>query len=72
MIKTPAGEPQASGDVLGFQIRQLVEHLSRRQARGEEVEDVGDSDAQPSYAGAPTALVWIYRDSVSKGRHLVS
>lgn len=67
MIKPPAGKSQTRGDVLALQIRQLFEHLIRRQPRGEQIQHVRHADAKSAYAGTSPALVRVYGDPIGKG-----
>ena len=55
--------------ILGLQIRQLLENLVSGQARSEQVEHVADTDAHSADAGAAAALLGINRDSVGDRVH---
>jgi hypothetical protein len=63
MIQTPTGKAQTRGDVFGFEIRQLVEHLLRRQTRRQQIQHIGDADTEPSHAWTPPALVRVHSDT---------
>ena len=43
-----------------FEIGQFIEHLCRRQARCEQVQHVGHTDAQASYTGTAAALFRVH------------
>ena len=64
MINSTAGKPDRGLDVLGLQIRHLIEDLLRRQSGQEEIEDVGYTDAHATNTGSPTALFRIEGDAV--------
>lgn len=69
MIEAPAGESQARRDVLDLQVRQLFDDLRWRQAGRQQIQDVGDADAQSAHAGPASALVWVHGDSVGECGH---
>ena len=56
MVEAPAGESQARRHILKLQTGQLGDDLLRPEARRQEIEHVDDTDAQPSNAGAASAL----------------
>lgn len=69
MIKTSTGKPKTGGDVVEFEIRQFVDGLFRGQAGSEQIQHVRYADAEPAYAGAPSALVWVHGNPVGKCSH---
>ena len=62
-VDTSAREAQAGRDVLVFEVGQLFENLLRRQASRQQVEHIGDADAQPPHARSSTALSRIDGDA---------
>jgi hypothetical protein len=69
MIDSATGESEASCDVFGFQIRELLEDLGRSEPRREQIEGVRHTDSHPANAGASTALRWVDGDPVGDGCH---
>jgi hypothetical protein len=64
MVQATAGEAETRGDIGRLEIWQLGDDLLRRQAGGEEFEDVDDADAHPANAGASSALLRIDGDAI--------
>lgn len=69
MVQPAACEAKASRDVFRFEVRQLLEHLLRREPRRQEVQHVNDPDAHAPNAGASPALARIHGDAISEVCH---
>ena len=69
MVEASAREVQARRDVIRFQVRKLVEHLRARQPRGQEVENVGDTNAEAAHARASSTLRRVYGDAIGDEGH---
>ncbi len=64
MIEATTGEAQAGSDVVGLEIRKLLQHLFTGKAACEQIQHVGYTDAHPADAGPATALLRIDGDSL--------
>jgi len=53
VVDPSTGEAETGRDVLPFEIGQLLENLFRSQARRQQVQDIGDANAQPRTHGRP-------------------
>ena len=70
MIDTTTGQAQAGGDVRKLQIRQFTNHLLWRQAIGQQVQDVRNTDTHPADARTAAALGGIHGDATVNGAHI--
>ena len=61
-----SGESEASGEVLRFQFREVIENLFLRHSAGEIFEDIFHRDAHAPDARLSTALVRRYRNALIK------
>jgi hypothetical protein len=71
MVKSVTCVSERRRDIVGLEIRKLLEHLLRREPRGEEVEHVADANAKPANARATATLLWIHGDSICEERHRI-
>lgn len=55
----PCRVPQASGDVIWFQVRIGLKDLALALTGGQEVENIAYPDAHPADAGPANALIWV-------------
>jgi len=72
MIETPTGEAEARRNVIGFEVRQFIEDLLKRQSGCEEVQYVHDADAHTTHAWLAATLGRIDRDTFCDRRHVLT
>ena len=69
VVNAAAGEREARFEVVGLEVRHLVENLCGVEAIGEKVEHVADSDAHAADTRAPATLFRVERDAIEKPDH---
>lgn len=69
VVDPSACEAETGGYVFPLEVGQFLENLLTSQASRQEVEHIGDANAQPPYTRASAALSGIDGDAVSKNSH---
>ena len=69
MIDTPRRIGESCLDVIEFQIGQLIDDFGVRKTGRQQVEDIDDPDAQPTYAGPPAEFLGIGSDTSEQVIH---
>ena len=62
--QSATGKAEAGRDVLALQVGELLDHLIRRQAHRQQIEDITDANAHAAHARTPPALVGIHGDAI--------
>ena len=69
MVQPAGGELERGTQIFGLEVRHLIEDLFSRQASGEEVEDVGDTNPHTANARTSSALLRIDGDPIHQLSH---
>jgi hypothetical protein len=64
MIQRARGESEAGAHIVRFEIRKLLEDLFPAQSCSEKVEHITHANPHPPYAGTPTTLLRVNRNSI--------
>lgn len=72
MIEPAARKPQARANIFEFEIRHFLDDLFRREIICQKIQNVADSNPHATEAGAPSALLRIYRNAICQLGHDVS
>jgi len=70
MINTPTRIHVTRFQVISLKVRHLVKDLHSGQSCCEQIQNIADTNAHSTNAGTPTALFWIYRDSIQQIFHV--
>lgn len=64
MVESTTRETQTGADIRDLKVGKLFDDLFRREARGEQVEDIDDANAHAADARPSPTLVGIHRDAI--------